>query len=754
MGNILEKKEDNTEEHKESLDNDEIPGDTQISNDHIEIIENKEEIEEKEQKEEKDNAAIGENGNQISQEVQRINEAIQRGEIQQYEIIQDEERGQVYQFVQNGKVYQMDQNGQLYEVIQEIQNGNEIQVDQVQNEQNYQMNQGQIYQYDNAQYYQPQLQMEQQGQPILQMGQYEQQYQPIQLSQLYQMNQENLLNQENQINNYIFQNRQIFRNNIQNRANFSADFQIVKVDNSSYGPNRQKNMEAKQSSKAEQVLGKNQKKSKINNLKSKNGNQKAKKRTEPKDSNPKVYLISNKKSDAEILNLNMTNYNRKSMINASVSNTKDDTRNDSSIQKLSLEVNKEENKFLTVEKNNTKKYNKILNNFDKTNLFKNGNEYIEIPRKDYKNYSLRDTITVGDGMDTGEYKFVGLKSLIKENEIPKINKASLNQEEISKEISSRNDKSSRKKKISYEIVDKFYALTELGGKQVKNLDKNGKKINKNDFYSALRRSEHNNNYSNFNKMDSHSANRKIDNYFTKNNSFQYKNKSNFKNNGNKTQYSFEVNEFKNEKPIRGEIKPYNSYHVRNFKKNIFELKKHTKKVIPFEPKDNYSKYLLEQINKIRTDPQSFIGVIEDGKANIKKDKYGRWIFNGKMKIGLAEGESAFNKTIEYLKNLNPMEPLEFDQNLVVPPPTNVHDIKDKDDIKRKVLNMMGNGTVIRSYWRDVVRDPEISFLLMIVDDNGIKSGMKRKDILNPTMKYIGITSAEINKQFVCYVTLS
>ena len=43
---------------------------------------------------------------------------------------------------------------------------------------------------------------------------------------------------------------------------------------------------------------------------------------------------------------------------------------------------------------------------------------------------------------------------------------------------------------------------------------------------------------------------------------------------------------------------------------------------------------------------------------------------------------------------------------------------------------------------------------MIVDDNGIKSGMKRKDILNPTMKYIGITSAEINKQFVCYVALS
>ena len=32
------------------------------------------------------------------------------------------------------------------------------------------------------------------------------------------------------------------------------------------------------------------------------------------------------------------------------------------------------------------------------------------------------------------------------------------------------------------------------------------------------------------------------------------------------------------------------------------------------PNDNYSKYLLEQINKIRADPQSFIGVIEDEKT--------------------------------------------------------------------------------------------------------------------------------------------
>ena len=44
--------------------------------------------------------------------------------------------------------------------------------------------------------------------------------------------------------------------------------------------------------------------------------------------------------------------------------------------------------------------------------------------------------------------------------------------------------------------------------------------------------------------------------------------------------------------------------------------------------------------------------------------------------------------------------------------------------------------------------------MMIVDDNGTRSGMRRRDILNPKMKYIGISSAEIKGKFVCYITLS
>ena len=170
--------------------------------------------------------------------------------------------------------------------------------------------------------------------------------------------------------------------------------------------------------------------------------------------------------------------------------------------------------------------------------------------------------------------------------------------------------------------------------------------------------------------------------------------------------------------------------------------------------DNYSKYLFEQINKIRSDPQSFIGLIEDAKDNIIKDRYGRIIYKGKIKIALSKGKPAFDEAIEFLKKIKPMKKLEFNHIISPKLPQNENEIKDKNDLKKKVENMINNGINIKSYWRDVIKDPEISFLLMIVDDNGVKSGKKRKDILNSSMKYIGISSVEINGKFVCYITLS
>ena len=44
--------------------------------------------------------------------------------------------------------------------------------------------------------------------------------------------------------------------------------------------------------------------------------------------------------------------------------------------------------------------------------------------------------------------------------------------------------------------------------------------------------------------------------------------------------------------------------------------------------------------------------------------------------------------------------------------------------------------------------------MMIVDDTGNKAGLKRKDILDPNMKYIGICSKYIGKYFICFITFS
>jgi hypothetical protein len=172
------------------------------------------------------------------------------------------------------------------------------------------------------------------------------------------------------------------------------------------------------------------------------------------------------------------------------------------------------------------------------------------------------------------------------------------------------------------------------------------------------------------------------------------------------------------------------------------------------PLDNYSRYFLSQINKIRTEPQSFIGVIEDSKSNIIKDRLGRIIYNGKIKVALNSGEKAFDDAIQFLKELNPVEPLIYNQMLTANVPLTEEEIMDKNDLNKKVEMMIQMGVNIRSFWRDVIKDPEISFLLMIIDDNGIKSGMRRKDILSPYMKHIGISSTEIKNNFVCYVTLA
>ena len=170
------------------------------------------------------------------------------------------------------------------------------------------------------------------------------------------------------------------------------------------------------------------------------------------------------------------------------------------------------------------------------------------------------------------------------------------------------------------------------------------------------------------------------------------------------------------------------------------------------PEDEFSKYIFEKINLIRKNPNDFIEMIEVSKSNIL-EKNGKNFYKSKVKVVLKDGISVFDETIELLKKTQPMNELQFSSKICVPLPENEEEIKNPQYLKSKVEEIKKNYS-IKTYWRDIINDSETSFILMIVDDNGNKKGLKRKEILNPEMKYIGINSITIEKSFVCYLTLS
>ena len=345
-----------------------------------------------------------------------------------------------------------------------------------------------------------------------------------------------------------------------------------------------------------------------------------------------------------------------------------------------------------------------------SNIYLNQNnysEFIDIPRSEYGSFVGTKITYFGNGMETGEYKFKGSKIILQENQNEE-QKIEIDEESILKEIDRRKNKAQKLKRARYELLDRFYATTEFDGKPVTkilNKTQNQKiyqqEIGKENFYIS------------FNNYRNKSFDNKLERIDKKNDNREWKKIQNFK-----------INSYKN--------------YAENFRYKTAYI---------MNPKDNYSKYLYEQINKIRNDPKSYIQVIKNEINNMRIDSYGRLIYNGKIKLELNEGVAAFNNAINYLENIKPMDKLQFNELLTIQIPKNEYDIKDENYMKNKVDNIIYNGFIIKSFWREIIKEPEICFLIMIIDE------IKRNDILNPNMKYIGVTSHEINGNFVCFITL-
>ena len=155
---------------------------------------------------------------------------------------------------------------------------------------------------------------------------------------------------------------------------------------------------------------------------------------------------------------------------------------------------------------------------------------------------------------------------------------------------------------------------------------------------------------------------------------------------------------------------------------------------------NYVKKVFCLFNKIRTNPPQFADYVISSQQYIKEvdDKI---IFDHKIKVALNEGKKMFLDCAEYLRNLSPMEELIFSDDIVLECPTDPNSIKDINYFKQKVIEKKENQGIL-AYFKDSISIPEISVLLIIVDDSIKNAKKKRETVLNPKFKYIGISSTD------------
>ena len=147
------------------------------------------------------------------------------------------------------------------------------------------------------------------------------------------------------------------------------------------------------------------------------------------------------------------------------------------------------------------------------------------------------------------------------------------------------------------------------------------------------------------------------------------------------------------------------------------------------------------INKIRVNPSEFVSYIQGAEKYIKEIN-GRIIFDdSRIKVFLNEGIKMFKDCEDRLRDLKPMEALKFCDEIVLDCPTDESNIKDINYFKDKVLEKKEKFG-IEAYFKDSIRIPEISVLLMLVDDSVKNPKRKRETILNPNYKYIGISSSD------------
>ena len=237
------------------------------------------------------------------------------------------------------------------------------------------------------------------------------------------------------------------------------------------------------------------------------------------------------------------------------------------------------------------------------------------------------------------------------------------------------------------------------------------------------------------------------------------------------QYSPYINDIKNKSIFKNTLDKTNNNNSGQKSNGIFAHEENTPqnssnqnnkyKEDKYLNSANFAEKIVELINSIRQDPPSYADYVEDSIQNIiddnnKNDKSKTKIIykQKKIKVALTRGKPAFLEAAEELRNTGPLPPLEFVSSLCISLPDSEEEIHNSSILKRKVKELREQGIEINVFFKDLIKNPEISVLLMIVDDSNKYAGKKRMALLNKDFRYIGVNCKFIGKTFIAYLAFS
>jgi uncharacterized protein YkwD len=170
--------------------------------------------------------------------------------------------------------------------------------------------------------------------------------------------------------------------------------------------------------------------------------------------------------------------------------------------------------------------------------------------------------------------------------------------------------------------------------------------------------------------------------------------------------------------------------------------------------ESLAKQVIEEHDKIRTDPHSYVEKLHKCLSYFKGEK----LFHkpGEEAIETYEGKSAFNEALEFLKRQKPVGSLTHDERLSKACNDHVSDIgplglathessdgRNVSDRIEKYAEWDGACTENIDFGSKLAEDIIINFLV----DDGIPERLHRKNLFNPAVKYIGVASGE-HKEFL------